>query len=88
MADKSISNQNIYRQCSISVMDTIADPDISFDKDGICNYYYDYKKAEDQFVLKGESARQIGRSMRRRRNRECDRPAGNDAFPLPPAENR
>ena len=58
MADKSISNQNIYRQCSVSVMDTIADPDISFDKDGICNYYYDYKKAEDQFVLKGESARQ------------------------------
>jgi N-acetyl sugar amidotransferase len=35
-----------YQQCAISVMDTIADPDISFDEKGICNYYYDYKKAE------------------------------------------
>jgi N-acetyl sugar amidotransferase len=31
-----------YRQCSISVMDNIADPDISFDEKGICNYYYEY----------------------------------------------
>lgn len=35
-----------YRQCAISVMDTIADPDITFDEKGICNYYYEYKKAE------------------------------------------
>jgi len=34
-----------YRQCSLSVMDTIADPDIRFDEKGICNYYYDYKRA-------------------------------------------
>jgi len=27
-------------------MDTIADPDIQFDEKGICNYYYEYKKAE------------------------------------------
>jgi N-acetyl sugar amidotransferase len=27
-----------YRQCSISVMDNIADPDITFDEKGICNY--------------------------------------------------
>lgn len=33
-----------YQQCSIGVMDTIADPNISFDEKGICNYYYDYKK--------------------------------------------
>lgn len=25
-------------------MDTIADPDITFDEEGICNYYYEYKK--------------------------------------------
>jgi N-acetyl sugar amidotransferase len=31
-----------YQQCSISVMDTIADPDITFDEKGICNYYYQY----------------------------------------------
>jgi N-acetyl sugar amidotransferase len=27
-------------------MDTISDPDIRFDEKGICNYYYEYKKAE------------------------------------------
>ena len=42
-----------YRQCSLTVMDNISDPGISFDKDGICNYYYEYKKAEEEYVLKG-----------------------------------
>lgn len=35
-------NDPNYRQCSMSVMDNIADPDISFDEKGVCNYYYDY----------------------------------------------
>ena len=35
-----------YRQCALSVMDTVADPDILFDEKGICNYYYAYKQAE------------------------------------------
>ena len=43
-----------YQQCSISVMDTIADPDIRFDEKGICNYYYEYKKAEAEKVIPGE----------------------------------
>jgi len=34
-----------YRQCSLSVMDNIADPHITFDEEGICNYYYDYCNA-------------------------------------------
>jgi N-acetyl sugar amidotransferase len=46
-----------YRQCSISVMDTIADPDITFDEKGICNYFYDYKKAEEKFVVKDDAER-------------------------------
>jgi hypothetical protein len=33
-----------YKQCSLSVMDNIADPTITFDEQGICNYYYDYKE--------------------------------------------
>jgi N-acetyl sugar amidotransferase len=43
-----------YQQCAVSVMDTIGDPDISFDAKGICNYYYEYKEAEKQFVVKGD----------------------------------
>ena len=48
--DKNDSN---YRQCSLSVMDNIADPNITFDEKGICNYYYEYLKAENEQVLKG-----------------------------------
>ena len=49
-------NDPKYRQCSISVMDNIADPDITFDKKGICNYYYEYIEAEKKFTLNGEAA--------------------------------
>lgn len=45
-----------FRQCSVTVMDNIADPDISFDENGVSNYYYDYKKAEKD-VLTGEQGR-------------------------------
>lgn len=47
---KQVSN---YQQCSISVMDTIADPNIIFDDKGICNYYYEYLEAEKNQVKKG-----------------------------------
>lgn len=46
-----------YRQCTISVMDNTADPDISFDEKGICNYYYEYLEAEKEQVYKGEEGR-------------------------------
>lgn len=46
-----------YQQCTISVMDTIADPDITFDDEGICNYYFEYQKAEAEKVIKGEEGR-------------------------------
>ena len=49
--DKSHPN---YRQCSLSVMDNIADPDITFDEKGICNYYYEYLKAEKELVVHGD----------------------------------
>jgi N-acetyl sugar amidotransferase len=45
-----------YQQCSLSVMDTIQDPDISFDQNGVSNYYYDYKKAEQAWVFHGQRA--------------------------------
>lgn len=43
-----------YQQCVLTVMDNIADPDIRFDKEGICNYYYDYKDAERAGVFRGK----------------------------------
>ncbi len=49
-----LSNQDPnYKQCSISVMDNIADNDIKFDSKGICNYYYEYLEAEKNQVKKG-----------------------------------
>lgn len=40
-----------FRRCSITVMDNIADPDITFDENGICNYYHEYHAAAKQFLL-------------------------------------
>jgi N-acetyl sugar amidotransferase len=43
-----------YRQCAMTVMDTIADPRISFDARGVCNYYYEFKTAEKERVFTGQ----------------------------------
>lgn len=51
-------NDPNYRQCSMSVMDNISDPDITFDENGICNYYYEYLEAEKQNCLDGEEGLQ------------------------------
>ena len=45
----------MYRQCTLSVMDNIADPDISFDEKGICNYYYEYQQAAEKYLFKNEA---------------------------------
>lgn len=45
----------LYRQCTVTVMDNIADPDIRFDEKGICNYYYEYLESEKNNVLTGEA---------------------------------
>ncbi|OQP66894.1 ExsB family protein [Niastella vici] len=52
-----MSNEKVYRQCAVSVMDTIADPDITFDDIGICNYCHEYRLAEKEAVVKGEKGR-------------------------------
>lgn len=49
-------NDPLYKQCSISVMDNIADPNISFDSNGVCNYYVEYLIAEKLFMLSGKLA--------------------------------
>lgn len=49
----------VYQQCSISVMDTIADPAICFDEKGICNYYYEYLEREATIPKGAEGERQL-----------------------------
>lgn len=56
--DTEMNYGRTYQQCSVSVMDTIADPDISFDENGICNYYHEYIKGEAEQVLKGKEGEQ------------------------------
>ncbi len=56
--DKRANDGRPYQQCSISVMDTIADPAIRFDDKGICNYYYEYLDAEKNNVFKGEKGKE------------------------------
>src|SRR5210317_2103826 len=31
-----------YQICTKTVMDTVGDPDITFDENGVCNYYYEF----------------------------------------------
>ncbi len=49
--------QKPYQQCSVSVMDTIADPDISFDENGISNYYRAHQKLAAEHLLTGEKGK-------------------------------
>ena len=46
-------NDPSYRQCSVTVMDNIADDDIQFDENGICNYYHDYMRLESAELFRG-----------------------------------
>lgn len=48
-----MSKDTIYRQCKISVMDNLSDPDIRFDENGISNYYHEYKLASSEKVFTG-----------------------------------
>lgn len=41
----NISDEN-YKQCTISLLDNIMDPNITFDDKGVCNYYHLYKLQE------------------------------------------
>lgn len=51
------STDKNFRRCSLTVMDNIADPDIRFDEQGVCNYYHEYKKAEQRDVLTGDAGK-------------------------------
>ena len=73
--DRTI-NHGPYRQCSVSVMDTIADPNIRFDEKGICNYYYEYLDAIASIPDPGERKEAleavINRIKDKSKNRQYD----------------
>jgi N-acetyl sugar amidotransferase len=49
-----------YRQCTKTVMDNIADPDIHFDENGICNYYHEYMEvAKTQLYTEADGRLQL-----------------------------
>jgi N-acetyl sugar amidotransferase len=41
-----------FQRCTRTVMDNIADPDITFDSDGVSNYYHEYKIADARDVVR------------------------------------
>lgn len=46
-----------YRQCSISVLDNISDPNITFDENGVSNYFYQFKDFTNQEQFTTENKR-------------------------------
>lgn len=50
---------NEYQICTRCVMDTTADPDITFDDFGHCNYCNSYFERENEHIVKGERGRRI-----------------------------
>lgn len=55
-SDRAANGNRPYQQCSISVMDTISDPNISFDEKGVCNYHQEYLQKEKEQVFFGKEA--------------------------------
>ena len=49
-------NHPEYRQCVLSLMDNIADPDIVFDSEGASNYYHEFLQKKKQLVPVSEVA--------------------------------
>lgn len=46
-----------FQQCSKTVMDNLSDPNISFDGEGVSNYWYDYQKEAELKLLHGDAGR-------------------------------
>src|SRR5260370_18011602 len=51
--DAEVNNKRSYQECTKTVMDTIRDPNIYFDEQGISNYYHEYNEAKNKNVFKG-----------------------------------
>ncbi len=50
----------LYKQCTLSVMDNIADPNITFNDDGVCNYYFEYlAEAKKNLLSPTQAAKEL-----------------------------
>lgn len=56
-SDTSVNGGRDYQQCTKTVMDTIKDTDVSFDEQGVCNYYHGYFDQADKVVFKDEEGK-------------------------------
>lgn len=65
-----------YQICTKSVMDTIADPDVRFDADGVCNYYYEFQEKAKMRLFTdqkhSDKIDEIVNSIKRRSSGEYD----------------
>lgn len=48
------SNKPAYRICTQTVMDT-SDPNITFDKNGVCNHYWQYQEQVKKYLIRGDA---------------------------------
>lgn len=55
--DASANNGRAYQRCAKTVMDTINDPDIVFDEQGVCNYWHSYQELMATGNYSGEKAK-------------------------------
>jgi N-acetyl sugar amidotransferase len=47
-------DHNNFQRCTKTVMDNIADPKITFDENGVCNYWYEYQEAAEKGLVHGK----------------------------------
>ena len=63
------------KRCKKTVMDNISDPDIKFDSNGICNYYYEHqKRIKSRKLPKKENDLELEKIINRIKyeGRKCD----------------
>ncbi len=51
-----------FRRCSKTVLDNIADDVITFDENGVCNYYYEYQQKAKEKLVHGEEGKRLWQS--------------------------
>jgi len=56
--NSAVNGNRPYQQCAMSLMDTISDPNISFDEKGISNYYHEYQREKKVYVREGAEGKE------------------------------